>query len=96
MLGVVAILDVLGTVVVAALVKFGPSATADPAGGGAAGVATGPAAALPAQLRSQVDAYAADHDLGSDEVVVRAVQAFLPNGSSTTAETSGSGTGAAG
>ncbi len=95
-LGVVAILDVLGTVVVAALVKFGPSATADPAAGGAAGAATGPAAALPAQLRSQVDAYAADHDLGSDEVVVRAVQAFLPKGSSTTAETSGSGTGAAG
>lgn len=91
-LGVVAILDVLGTVVVAALVKFGPSGTS----GATAGPATGPAAALPAQLRERVDAYATAHDLGSDEVVVRAVQAFLPTESSTTPDRSGSGTGAAG
>ena len=90
-LGVVAILDVLGTVVVAALVKFGPSGTAVGPDG-----ATGAAAALPAELRPRVAAYAADHHLSADEVVEQAVHAFLASGSSATPERSGSGTGAAG
>lgn len=98
-LGVVAILDVLGTVVVAALVKFGPS-TDGPAPGGVAGRtpgtsagSPGAAAALPADLRPGVTAYAATHGLDADEVVARAVRSFLTRESSTTTEQSGSGTG---
>lgn len=78
-LGVVAILDVLGTVVVAALVKFGPSASnterrrLDGAEyGGAPGTSL-----LPADLAADTAAYAAAHQITSEQVVVRAVREFL-------------------
>ena len=69
LLGVVAILDVLGTVVVSALAKFGPSA-----GRGSLEVT------LPADLAARVDAEAARTGRSREAVVATAVTEHLGNG----------------
>jgi hypothetical protein len=67
-LGVVAILDVLGTVVGAALMKFGPGAPADDA----ARVVT-----LPADLATRLVGYATATGRSRDEVAAAALDRFL-------------------
>lgn len=101
LLGVVAILDVLGTVVVAALVKFGPSTQESVPAHPLAGTGPGPGAApLPPDLRAGVAAYAAAHQIGEDEVIIRAVRGLLGREGVTTAQEvpgrAGSGSGITG
>jgi hypothetical protein len=67
MLGVVAILDVLGTVTVAALMKFGPS---EPE-------ATGAALTLPPDLRARLEQAAADEGRTPAEVAAEAIERYL-------------------
>ncbi len=70
-LGVVAILDVLGTVVAAALTKFGT-------GGQPSDGSPDPGhAALPARLQERVTAYARARGADPDAVVASAVEQFL-------------------
>jgi hypothetical protein len=68
LLGVVAILDVLGTVTVAALMKFGPT-TAE--------VGAGPGLALPPELRARLDAAALAEGRSPSEVAADAVERYL-------------------
>lgn len=68
-LGVIAILDVLGTVLVAALTRFG-AGDANPVP--AAGTVT-----IPAELAARLDAYAARTDVSRDEVVSVALARHL-------------------
>jgi hypothetical protein len=68
LLGVVAILDVLGTVVVAALARFGAEPTSAIARAGLA---------VPADLLSEVDAYAAQAGLTREEAVAAALRSYL-------------------
>ena len=67
LLGVVAILDVLGTVTVAALVKFGPSEAAPVAG----------ALALSPDLRARLERAAADEGRTPAEVASEAIERYL-------------------
>lgn len=68
-LGVVAILDVLGTVVAAALMKFGPG---EPARGGADAGLT-----LPPGLAARLDEHAARTGRSRDDVAVTAIERYL-------------------
>ncbi|HEX5740491.1 MAG TPA: hypothetical protein VFY17_02925 [Pilimelia sp.] len=71
LLGVVAVLDALGTVVLAALTKFGPDAGPD-------GTQPSDAAVrLPGALARDLDAFAAGHGRNRDEVVATAVTRYL-------------------
>ena len=67
LLGVVAILDVLGTVTVAALVKFGPSEAAPAAG----------ALALSPDLRARLEHAAADEGRTPAELASEAIERYL-------------------
>lgn len=74
MVGVVAILDVLGTVVVAALARFGGDPrTADPAGR----TAGGSAVTVPADLLAEVDRLAAARGSTREAVVEDALRAHV-------------------
>lgn len=78
-LGVVAILDVLGTVVGAALMKFGPGASPDAPGG---------AIALPPELEARLARHAAATGQPRDQVVAAAVDRYLTGATVDSVETS--------
>ncbi len=86
-LGVVAILDVLGTVVVAALTRFGAGEVAS---------ASGTTLTIPAELAARLDAHVARTGRPRDEVVAVAVERYLdeaatgaPSGSDSDGDTDG-------